>query len=277
MPTYTQLPIRLEADLISSPPVAPIDANTGLQIQFWARQGIVIQCAVFDNTGACVDLSNVSFAQLVIQPAAGSLVPSVVKTVLSGAIIPTITRANWDAGVAAQVTFTLSNAETDLSLNGADSAPYWIQFSAQLTSGANVVYAAGAITVFNPGSSIPAPTQNPVVDEHTQTSAGGAVAVTPTAQIFTEIINVSGSAGTRDVVVAATGLLKGSLVGLRFVLPATDNIIFRIFDQATSGALLTTITSQGDGFLPAVRVGLYFDGANLQRDFLIQPAFGQQT
>jgi hypothetical protein len=275
MSTYNQLPIRLEADLISSPPVAPIDANTGLQIQFWARQGIVVQCAVFDNTGACVDLSNLTYAQLVIQPAADSLVPSVVKTVLAGAIIPTITRANWDAGIAAQVTFTLSNAETDLSLSGGLSAPYWIQFQGQTTAGANIVYAAGPITVFTPGS-LPASSTG-FVSHHAQSNGGGNMVVTPTSQVHTEVITITGSAGTRQVVVGAAGLDAGARIGLKFVLPATAGINLQVYDQATSGPLLTTVTSDSSGFTPTAKANLFFDGANLQRDELIIPAFGQQT
>lgn len=276
MPTYNQLPIRLEADLISAPPVTPVDANTGLPIQFWARQGITVQCAVFDVSGNCVDLSNLSYAQLVIQQAASSLAPSVVKTVMAGSIIPVITRAAWLAGTAAQVSFTLSAAETDLGLSGANSAPYWIQFQGLTTGGAPIVYAAGTITVYNPGTSIPPPAANPYVSFHASANGSGNTTIVPTTQVHTEVIAVSGAARTSAFLITAAGLAAGARVGLRFNLPATAAINLQIYDQTLMGTLLTTVTTAADGFTPTAKVNLYFDGSNFQRDELIIPAFGQQ-
>ncbi len=277
MSLYNQLPIRLEADLISSPPVTPVDANTGLPIQFWARQGLSIQCAVFDAVGNCVDLSNLSYAQLVIQQAPDSFTTSVVKTVLSGSIIPVITRGVWNAGTAAQVTFVLSAAETDLSLGGANSAAYWLQFQGFTTGGAPIVYAAGYITVFNPGSSLPPPGPNPYVSYHAVGNGSGNTVITPATQLHTEAIAISGGARTSSIIVTAAGLAAGARVGLRFGLPATTGINLQVYDQTLTGALLTTIVSDGSGFTPAAKVNLYFDGTNFQRDELIIPAFGQQT
>lgn len=277
MPLYNQMPVRLEATLISAPPVEPVDANTGLPIAFWRAQGLQVNVGIFAADGSSVDLSNLEYLQLIIQPAFDSLVPSITKTIEAGDIIPVITRANWQAGYAQQAAFVLSKAETDLSLAGALEATYWLMLVGRTTGGANIVYAAGSIRVFNPGSVIPAPPTTPIVSAHEQANGGGNSVVNPTSQLHIEEITVTGAAETRDVVVMATGLVAGARVSLRFILPATAAINLRIFDQATSGALLTTLVTQADGFLPAARVELWFDGANLKRDFLLQPAFGQQT
>lgn len=276
MPQYNQLPIRLQADLISNPPVVPTDANTGLPIQLWARTGTSIAVGIFDAPAVGVDLSNLSFLTLTISEAQTSLVPLVTKTVLAGAIIPYIERAAWLAQQIQNATFVLSNAEMDVSLDGADEATYWLSLQGQTTGGANIVYAAGAVRVFNPGPGIPQPTRG-LVSFHATPSAGGNLVIQPASNIHTELITVSGAAETRDVVVLATGLEAGALVGLRLVLPATNGLIHRFFDQSLGGALLATITCDPDGFTPAAKVNLYFNGVNLKRDTLLIPAFGQQT
>lgn len=277
MSTYYQMPIRLQASMISAPPVPPIDANTGLTIKFWRSQGISVQVGIFDNMGQAVDLSNLEYIQLILQESQSSLVPTVTKTVYAGSIIPVISWDEWEAGTAQQAIFTLSDAETDLSLNGAQEANYWIVLTGRTTGGANIVYTAGAVVVYNPAYSIPAPPTTPIVSAHEQANGGGNSQVLPASQLHFEEITVSGSAGTRDIVVMATGLVPGARVSLRFKLPAVAGINLRVFDQAISGPLLTTITTTNDGFMPTARVELWYDGANLQRDFLIIPAFGQQT
>jgi hypothetical protein len=276
MPAYNQMPVRLQADLISQPPVIPIDANTGLPIQLWARTGIAIGVGIFDALGVGVDLSNVTFLTLTISESASSLVPSVTKTVLAGALIPYITRADWLAQINQNATFIFSNAEMDLSLDGADEATYWLSLQGQTTGGANIVYAAGAVRIFNPGPGIPQPTRG-LVSYHSTPSAGGNLVIQPASNVHTEVIPVSGAAEVRDVVVLATGLEAGARVGLRFALPATNGLSHRLFDQSLAGALLATITCDPDGFTPAAKVDLFFDGVNLKRDTLIIPAFGQQT
>lgn len=271
---YEQMPIRLQADLISAPPVNPIDANTGLRIKFWRAQGISVQVAIFDANGDIVDLSNLQYLQLSVQPASTSLVTSFTSTVLAGSLFPVIDAAKWRNGTAWQAEFDLSAAQTDLGLGGASEATYWLQLVGVTASNVPIIYAAGPVTVYNPGLP-PAPPAN-LVGQDDYTNAGGSVNVIPDAQIYLAVINVSGAPETRDVVVGATGLVQGAQIGLRFSLPAVNGIILRVFDQSTAGNLLTTITSQADGFLPASRVALYFDGARLVCDWLIQPAFGQQ-
>lgn len=274
--TYNQIPIRLAASLVSNPPVTPIDANTGQPIRFWRAQALAIQFAAFDVNGACVDLSNINQAQLIIQDSQGSLSPILVKTVNAGSIIPTISKADWDSGNTAQVTFNLTAAEADFSLAGMASRDFWLIVALQVSGGGTLVYVAGVITIFDPG--LPAvPMQTNYVSRHAQANSVGSAVVTPLSQIHTEVITVTGVAGNRDIVVQAPGLIAGAHVALRFELPNVDGINLRIFDQSTAGTLLTTITSQADGYLPAARVELEFDGANWNRDFLILPAFGQQN
>ncbi len=276
MPIYSQMPVRLEASLVSSPPVAPVDANTGLAPAFWRGQSLAIAIGIFDVDGNAVDLSNLQYLQLNLQPLPGSLVPALSVQILAGSIIPTISKADWNAGIAAQATFILSGAQLDLSLNGMDSMPYWLALSGLTTGNGVIVYAAGYVNVFDPGPLLPPPISG-VVSAHTQTNAGGDFQVTPSSQVHHEEITVTGSAGTRRCVVNAAGLAAGALVALRFKLPATAGIIIQVYDQATSGTLLTTINSAADGFTPTARTQVWFDGAHFQRDFEVTPANGQST
>jgi hypothetical protein len=276
MPAYNQMPIRLQADLVSNPPVVPTDANTGLPIQLWARTGIAVAVGIFDALGVGVDLSNLAFLTLTISESSSSVVPSATKTVMAGALITYIERAAWIAQTNQNATFVFSNAELDLSLDGADEATYWISLQGQTTGGANIVYAAGAVRIFNPGPGIPQPTRG-LVSWHNTPSAGGNLVIQPNSNVHIETIPVSGAAEVRDVVVLATGLEAGAQIGLRFGLPATAGLSHRIFDQSLGGALLATITCDPDGFTPAAKVELFFDGTNLKRDILIIPAFGQQS
>lgn len=276
MPQYNQMPIRLQADLITNPPVVPTDANTGLPIQMWARTGAAVAVGIFDALGVGVDLSNLAFLTLTISESSTSLVPVVSKQILAGAIIPYIERAAWLAQQNQNATFVLSNAEMDVSLDGADQANYWISLMGQTTGGANVVYAAGPLLVYNPGPGIPQPTRG-LVSYHNTPSAGINLQIQPLSNVHTETIPVSGAAGTRDVVVLAVGLEAGARIGIRMTLPATNGLIHRFFDQSLGGALLATITCDPDGFTPTAKLNLFFDGANIKRDELIIPAFGQQN
>lgn len=273
---YEQIPVRLQATAASNPGVTPIDQNTGLPIAFWRAQNIVINFAAFDVTGACVDFSNINRAVLTVQDAQNSLAPILVKTVTGGSITPTIAKSDWDAGLAQQIQFLLSAAETDLSLAGMSSQTFWISIVLTTANGANLVYVAGNVTVLDPGLP-PVQPANPYVSRHAQVNGGGASAVVPTSQIHTEVVTVTGGAGTRQVVVQAAGLVAGAHVALRLVLPNTAGIAIQIFDQSANGTLLATVNTTGDGFTPVARVELEFDGANWNRDFLIIPAFGQQN
>lgn len=276
MSTYDQIPIRLQADLISNPPVVPIDANTGLPAQFWARTGVAVAVGIFDALGVGVDLSNLLYLTLSLSTSSSALVPSATKTVMAGALIPYIERAAWIAQTNQNAIFVLSNAEMDLSLAGSDQATYWLSLQGVTTGGARVIYAAGNVRIYNPGPGLPQPDTG-LVSFHETASPGGNLVITPASNIHTEEVLVSGAAGTRDVVVLATGLAAGARVGIRFELPATAGLIHRIFDQSLAGALLATITCDPDGFTPAAKVNLFFDGVNLERDTLIIPAFGQQN
>jgi len=275
--TYEQVPVRLQLSIVSTPPVAPIDANTGFAPQMWRAQSLAIDVGIFSPSGPSIDLSNLQYLQLLIQETQSSIVAVVNKVVYANSIIPTIPVDQWNAGEAQQATIILSNADTDLTLSGDTQQTYWLVLLGKTNAGATIIYGAGPITLLNPSYVLPAPIPQGLVSAHESTSVSGDLTVTPESQLHIEEITVSGAAGLRNIIVLADGLIAGARVSLRFILPATDAIDLVVRDQAVGGTVLTTISSNADGFTPASRVELWFDGTNLKRDFLVQPAFGQQS
>lgn len=93
-----------------------------------------------------------------------------------------------------------------------------------------------AITLMDTG-----PTRN------AQNNTAGNVTVTPTSQIHTERITVTGSAGTRNVSVAyPTGLVAGARIDLVFLLAGAANATrLKIYAVSTSGTLLFDWTRNG--------------------------------
>jgi hypothetical protein len=255
---YEQTPIRLAARLVSNPPVEPVDDNTGLAPTFWRGASIAFQFAVFDSIGACVDLTNIAFLQLVIQDASDSLVPIKTKTVMASSIYPTITVGSWTDGTDQQASFVLDPYQTDISLNGGTSREVWLMVYGQTNTGSRIVYCAGYITIYNPGN-LPAPSNTSYSSYHAQTSLSGNSVVSPIGQLHTEDITVSGLAGQRAILLTKDRLNPGAIVIMRFVLPEVDAIAFTIFDTSLAGEALATFQTQASGEIPSAFLSFVLD------------------
>ena len=110
-----------------------------------------------------------------------------------------------------------------------------------------------------------------------QTNSTGNFTIAPASQIHTEFVTISGSAGTRNGVMTATGLVAGARLTVRLTLPATAAIVINLYDLSLTGTLLATVTTDANGYLPTARFEFVFDGTNFKRDAEIVPSFGQQT
>lgn len=271
MPTYEQIPIRLQLSLVSAPPVPLVDTNTGLSPKFWRAQDIAVQLAIFDADQESVDLTNVGGLQLLIFESPTSLAPLVSQTLGNSDLIPTVSWSAWIAGTNQQATFDLTSAETDLNLAGADQRPYWLVIRAVTFTGSVLNYGAGYVTVFNPGPQLPIPMPG-VVSSHTQTNTSGNSTVTPTSLIHKEILTINGSARTSIIIVTTSGLTAGCEVVLRFnfASPLVAGIVLEVRDSAADGNLLTTITT--DGYQPNACFRCEFNGSVLLPLFLTYPA-----
>jgi hypothetical protein len=93
-------------------------------------------------------------------------------------------------------------------------------------------------------------------------NSSGNTTVTPTQSNHVEILTVTGSAGTRIVILTTTNQLVGNTVELRLNLPATASIVMEIRNGTAGGTLLYSLTTDGSGDDAYLR--LYFDGTAWQ-------------
>ena len=119
-----QIPIRLQINLVSSPPVAPIDANTGAAPRFWRGQTVALDVGIFDAMGNPVDLSNLASLQAVLQPSQDSPYAVVSKTILasSEAITTLISTLGWNNGTQQNATFEFARKQPGDTLQPARAA-----------------------------------------------------------------------------------------------------------------------------------------------------------
>ena len=176
MPTAPAGQISLEFTTRSNPPISPIDINTGLPPQLWRGEDVDIAVGVFDPFGDAVDLSNLQFLELDIFPtqlpaqsSPGNLgygpfstlpypstppAPLLKVTVPAGSITPTIARADWLEGLAAQAVLSLSWIDTSsLDLGGETQADFWIVLQGLTSIGRKIVYGGCVLKVFESGES----------------------------------------------------------------------------------------------------------------------------
>lgn len=260
MPTYAQMPVRLQATLISQPTVNPVDSNTGQPVEFWRATDLNIGVGVFDSSGNAVDLSNLTSLTLSIfaDSTYGALLAT--TTVLASAIIPVISMADWLAGINQQASFVFTAAQTDLNLGGQTSATLWMQLQGKTGAGAVIAYATGSCSCF----AYNAPGQLPTaVSEDEQTLSVGNATVTPGSQIHTEEITVSPSlaTGTHQVILGTNGIIPGAQLDLIFDLPTTggpQGVIISCVSGALGGTVVQQFTVPGIVQIPSARLSCFF-------------------
>lgn len=269
---YEQLVIRAQFSATSSPPNSPIDLNTGLAPNFWRSAGIQIDVGVFDGSNVGLDLSNLSYLELTLQPSPGSLVPWMTKTVLAVDIDSPIAYDDWLQGLTQNASFVLTPADTDLGLLAGESRQFWMALTGFTLDGNFIVYGGGYITITNPGNTLPPPFPG-LVSFHAQTSTTGNFNVTPTGLIHTEEVTFHGSAGTRNVVFQAAGYPKGSIVRLLALLPdLTPGIIINVYSNSLTGSPILSYTS--DAYNPNAKLEAVVNASAAYDPYeLVAPAF----
>lgn len=244
---YSQEPIRLQLSVTGG---SPYDANTGTTPRMWRASSVAFQCAIFDAYNNPVNIANLTSMQLVLQPNANSLVQSLAVTVPSSSFDTTYCDwADWQAGLLQNVTFDISAAMADLSLNAQASAQYWLVVQGISSTNQVITYTAGYITVINTSWAIPVPPQL-YTSENEQTNIGGNTSVFPTTSNHTEIITVTGVARTSNIYISTSGAVSGANVKIVLLLPSTPNIVLNIYNASVTNVLLTSITTTG-GFFSA--------------------------
>lgn len=273
MPIYEQTPIRLQATLIGSPPVVPIDNNTGATPKFWRGSSVGFAIAIFDSMGNPVDLTNIVSGQLqlFLFKSQSALIPLVSKSLAGSDLYPLITKAGWENGTQQNATFLLEPGDTDQGLGGAASAPFWIVLNGITQDGSVLVYAAGPCTIYNASSALPASAlPTPSFDE--QNNASGNTTITPTSNLHMQLLTLSGSARTSNAIVTFAGLSPGALVTVLVdAAGAPPGIDLEFFIGSLAGA--NPFAFSTDGGTTRALFRFYFDGATLQPLEQVNPAY----
>lgn len=251
-----QVPIRLRLDLISNPPVALVDENTGLAPKLWRAQPIAVAIGIFDSNGLSLDLSNLTYLQVILQKAADSIVPVATVQVNAADIAATITIGAWRAGTAQNALALFTPAQTDQGLDATLSTDYWMIVRGVTANGSPITYGAGAVSMFNPGSSIPPTMSSSLVSRHRQSSSANNITVTPTKQIHTEVIDIAGAARTSNILLGIAGIADGAQLALIVNLPSTPDIVLNVKNALVGNATISTLQT---GSVLQALMEYYFD------------------
>ena len=255
MPSSVQTPIRLQIN----PNAAPIDANTLATPEAWRSTDTAIQIGIFDQNNVAVNLSTLLQLQVVLQATQGATTPLAVITIPAVSISSSLSYADWLSGSAQQAEADFTAGQMDQSLAGATSANLWLAVIGS-TATQQIVFGAGPITLQLPAAAVPIPPPTGIVSEHAQSSTSGNLTVTPTSQMHTEAIAVSGAGGSRAFLINPAGIVAGARCTLALTgLAAAIGIIITVYIGSQSGAVLSVIAT--DGLMQNSCHEYYFNGA----------------
>ena len=246
---YEQAVIRAQLSILSNPPVSPLDINTQLAPRFWRASGIEIDVGIFDGSNVGLDLSNLASMTLTLQPSPTSLVPWVVKTVLSGGISSPIDYGAWIDGTEQNASFILTPADTDVGLLARGNRQFWMQIQGFTEDGNYITYGAGYITIYNPGNLPPGIYSNDVSYHRQVVSAPGNFNITPTSVGHTEKVTFPATSGTYNCVLQSSGYPIGSGVDVIAKFPTpTAGLVINFYSGSLTGSPIYTFTT--DAYQP---------------------------
>lgn len=174
MPVADAIQIRLAVSTRSSPPVPPVDADTGETPQIWRGEDVDFALGIFDAAGFPVVLSNLFALEIDIFPwpipatkpntnqgyAPYSFqpfptvppAPLLTKTILAADLTDIITSRDWENGTDQNAIASFSFTELSaLNLGGRQSASFGFVVKGITASGKKIFYGGGPLTVFEGG------------------------------------------------------------------------------------------------------------------------------
>lgn len=247
---YEQIPLRLQLSIVSNPPVQPIDANTGENPRIWRSNTIGIAIGLFDASNLGLTLSNLDYLEVSLWRSQTASAPLATRTIVAADITSPITIGGWQAGTEENAIASFTSAETDQGLDGGTSAEFWLTVTGYLESGAPLIYGAGTIEIFNPATQFPPPPVTNATSLHKQSTDTGDITISPTTNLHTEVVTVSGDARTSNVLLAISGIANGARLSVLFNLPSTPNIVANIRNAIIGNPVISTFRT--GGFLQAL-------------------------
>lgn len=274
---YDQVPIRLQLSLVSNPPVFPVDANTGLQPQFFRAQPVAFQIGIFDSNNVAVDLGNLDYLLFSLYPISNLLSPTVplaTVQVMQADIIDVISWADWQNGTAQQAIARFTAAQLDQSLDATEQKLYRFVVQGYVTgTGTFITYGAGPVTLFNPSNSLPPPETFNTTSYNEQTLSSGNITISPSSQNHTEIVTVNGSARTSNIIVSVAGVSEGAQCQIRLNLPNTPNIIIALISGNTGLPQIFPLSIYTSGGSPNAIWRIVYDGTEWVPVEALLPAY----
>ena len=140
-----------------------------------------------------------------------------------------------------------------------------------LSNGSVVVGSGTSITATGTGS-IAATSGWPAYQSNASvTVSGAATTITPASGNDTQNLTLSGTAGSRTLIVSNTNILPGAHCDLLFSIPTTAGLVVTVRSGAIDGPVLQTFTTTGVAQIPSARLSLEFSGTNWQAIFYQGP------
>lgn len=127
------------------------DKLTGQSLRMFQAEDVQVETSFLVNGVIAADISNFASATLEIKDPTnllGSPLISVTQPSLTG----TVSQANWDNGSAQHAVFTLTNAQTDIALNGKQTQTLSVfVWATTVSTSLRIPCAAGPLTLMDSG------------------------------------------------------------------------------------------------------------------------------
>jgi hypothetical protein len=256
----TPIPIRLQLSTVSG--TAPIDANTGSPPASWRGHALAVQIGIFDASNVAADLSNLTSLSVALQASQNAATPLAVVTIPAADMHSDLTISDWRAGTDQQAEADFTPGEMDQSLDGQESADLWLVVTGLTANGQTIIYGAGIFTLQLASNAIPFLPPAGLVSYHSQANATGNSTATPTSQLHTETLAITGAVRTSQIIIGTSNIVAGARMVLRFTGTPVAGITLQIRSAITGGPLITTLVT--DGSILQAWMQVFFDGTQWQ-------------
>jgi hypothetical protein len=265
--------VRLEVTTRSVAGTPIFDIETGDWPSIFKSSAVNFDVGVFSPDGTAADLSTLSKLTLQISPYTGPTVylgyPAfpvnaalVSVDVLANALVPTISRQRWEAGLVQNATFAINQYDTQFAdLLGNPFLRFQLLIIGTVAAtGARVVYASGPI-IINDSYEMNAPATFTGTQSVTNTTGQTTTITIDAGRVFlTVFATITGTAGTRNFIFSATNALDGAKITVVYNFPSTSGIAIRSFSDSLSSEITQALTTS-DGTGIDVTINYTFNGS----------------
>lgn len=264
--------VRLEVTTRSVAGTPVFDIQTGDWPSIYTSSAVNFDVGIFNPDGTAADLSALSKLTLQISPyspptvylgyAAFPVSIALVNVdVLAVSLVSTISRLRWEAGLAQNATFSITQYDTQFAdLLGQPFARFQLLIIGTVAAtGARIVYASVPITL-NDSYKMNAPATLTGTQSVTNTTGGTTTVTIDAGRLFlTVFATITGTAGARNFIFSATNAVDGSRITLVANFPTVPGIVIHSFSDSLSTEITQAITTSNATGI-AVSINYTFNG-----------------